>query len=316
MSVHQTLLKSILLGLLSGFAGCGGSQQDVASATASNESPEPTTSETEVSPDDSNAAEQVPDREFGKFVRIDLITSKPEKAAEFYEKLLGWTMAPIPGDGPQRFIIKNKGHELARIHTLDSAQPIPAGWMSWISVEDIDDMMRDVPANGGSVLAAPRKSANGRQAVLQGPTGGVFGVVQLDTDATNDRALQPGDFVLSQLWTKDFEAALRFYSVMGNYSSLNVKFGKTKYSIMQGDGTARAVIRQTPPGRATRWIPFVLSADVDAMAKAAKSLGATVVTQPREVPTLGRVAVIEAPTGGVLGFIQPPKGASDDATVW
>ncbi len=278
-----------------------------------------------MAPDEPDAADQEPDPEYGKFVRIDLITSQPEKAAAFYEKLLGWTitpvpgawtMSPIPGAGPQHFIIENKGQELARIHAMDSGQPIPAGWMSWISVEDIDDMMRDVPANGGSVLAPPSKSANGRQAVLKGPTGGVFGVVQLNTNATNDRDPQPGDFVLSQLWTKDFEAALRFYSVMGNYSSINVTFGKTKYSIMQGDGTARAVIRQTPPGRATRWIPFVLSSDVDATTKAAKALGATVVTQPREVPTLGSVVVIEAPTGGVLGFIRPAKSASEDATAW
>ena len=48
--------------------------------------------------------------------------------------------------------------------------------------------------------------------------------------------------------TSDFDAALSFYSVMGDYTSVNVTYGKTQYSIMQGDRTPCAVIRHIPPG--------------------------------------------------------------------
>jgi hypothetical protein len=96
MSAHQSILKSVVIGLLSAFAGCGGSQQNVTGAPASSEGPEPTPTETEVVPDEPDAAEQEPDPQYGKFVRIDLITSQPEKAAAFYEKLLGWTITPVP----------------------------------------------------------------------------------------------------------------------------------------------------------------------------------------------------------------------------
>jgi predicted enzyme related to lactoylglutathione lyase len=184
--------------------------------------------------------------------------------------------------------------------------------MSWISVEDIDDMMRDIPANGGTVLDKPKDSDLGRSAVLQGPTGGVFGIVQLAGAAEPDTSAQAGDFVLSQLWTDSFEVALGFYAVIGDYTTLSVTYGNTKYRIMQGDGVPRALIRLAPPGKANRWIPFVLSGEVDALSKKAKGLGATILVAPRSVPMLGRIAVIQAPTGGIMGFITPLDSPLDE----
>tara|TARA_R110002096_G_scaffold143328_5_gene299442 strand:- start:97903 stop:98166 length:264 start_codon:yes stop_codon:yes gene_type:complete len=87
--------------------------------------------------------------------------------------------------------------------------------MSYIWVENIDDLMRDVPANGGAILVKPANAKEGRVAVLKGATEGVLGVVQLHGDANGERFAKTGDFVLSQLWTNNYEKAISFYLVMG-----------------------------------------------------------------------------------------------------
>lgn len=143
----------MLVTLLCTLAGCASSTPKGTAAA-----PEATAAQTEHPPAEVGSDEDATDkgeaddedradveREFGKFVRIDLVTAKPDQAASFYQKLMGWNLIPIEGASTERFIIQNQGHELARIQTLDPTRPIPAGWMSWVSVEDIDDMLRDMP---------------------------------------------------------------------------------------------------------------------------------------------------------------------------
>ena len=281
-------------------AACAG--PDKASPTPLPAQPEVVAPTPEPVPEEVVAEVEEYDRDYGKFVQMDLVAKEPAKAAAFYEQLLGWTVTKTPNGN---FVIYNQGRELSRIREYDSSGPIPAGWMSYISVENVDDLMRDVPANGGAILVKPTNAKEGRIAVLKGATDGVFGVVQLHGDANGERLTKTGDFVLSQLWTNNYEKAISFYSVMGDYNSEDVKFRTTRYSILKTGSTPRAIIRKTPAGRANRWIPFVLSDDVDGLVKKAKKLGAKIVTPARVIPTLGRVAVVEAPTGGIIGFIAP-----------
>ncbi len=302
MNSHTLLLAAALAA-----AACAGGPKNTSTAQPAPPTATNPVAELETPAPDAEPVNEAPaperERDFGKFVRIELITSKTKESAIFYEKLLGWTINP--GADPSYLVIENQGHELAKMRSYDSSKSTPEGWLSWLSVADIDDMIRDVPANGGEVLSAPQPGEDGRMAVVKGPTGGIFGMIELSATARAQRDPQEGDFVLSQLWTDDFESAVSFYSVMGDYNTVEVKYEKTNYSIMLAEGEPSAVIRRAPPGRSTRWIPFVYTANPDEVVSRAKSLRAVIVTPPRDVPTLGRVAVIEAPMGGVLGIIRP-----------
>lgn len=291
------------LALLSALLACGGTNTGPAAGTTeprpraapvAKPAPPPV-DEPEPEPEDEI------DRETGKFIDFELLSDRPQEAADFYTALFGWGVA----SDKDVWTLSNHGRVVGRIHRRDASSPVPAGWLCWISVDDVDDLSRDVPANGGSILLAARDTARGREAIVEGPTGGVFGVLDPKKAPDLEGRLRAGDFVLSQLWTRDYERAFAFYSLVGDYTSKEIRFGATRYRILENDDAPRAIIRLVPTGRTARWLPFVMVDDVKQSVARARQLHARVVTEPRKLDSIGQVAVIESPSGGVLGMIQP-----------
>jgi hypothetical protein len=58
---------------------------------------------------------------------------------------------------------------------------------------------------------------------------------------------------------------------------------------------------QVPPN----WTLYFQVDDCDATARRAKSLGGTLVVEPREIPNVGRFAVVRDPQGAVFSLYQP-----------
>lgn len=286
------------IALLFSLAACGsttepGANRPPSSPVAEARPAEPPTEQPERDP---------VDREAGKFIEFDLISDRPEEAAAFYTALFSWTVGRQGGDV---WTLSSHGRVVARVRRHQVGGPVPIGWLCWISVDDVDDLSRDIPGNGGHIRSAARDSERGREAIVEGPTGGVLGVIDPKAPPDPDRRLRAGDFVLSQLWTRDYDRALSFYALIGGYTSKEIRFASTRYRVLENDGAPRAIIRRVPTGRKVRWTPFVIVDDVGATVAAARRLGARVITAPRELETIGRVAVFEAPTGGVLGIIEP-----------
>jgi uncharacterized protein len=105
-----------------------------------------------------------------------VITREPEKHSAFYARVFGWT---INADNPLGY----------RMVDPDSAKGIPGGfWPAppeaqafvqlFIEVTDIDETVRLVTNNGGSVLIPPQTLPAGEQmAILRDPMGISFGLV-------------------------------------------------------------------------------------------------------------------------------------------
>ena len=53
-----------------------------------------------------------------------------------------------------------------------------------------------------------------------------------------------------------------------------------------------------------RWTPYIGVDDTDAMCKKATDLGAKVLVEPMDVPTVGRFAILKDPQGAVFGIIK------------
>ena len=56
-----------------------------------------------------------------------------------------------------------------------------------------------------------------------------------------------------------------------------------------------------------QWLAYVRVGDVDATARKAKELGATICLEPKDIPSVGRIAVIQDPQGAALGFFKPAE---------
>lgn len=305
-------LAVVLLGALVGSSACSGPSSPAATSTTPLAAATPAAEDDEAEVGEPAAETDEPDEaddaeyEYGKFVGFELVTGAPADAAAFWGGLLGWQMTPSGGG----FEIRNGERAIGRI-VPPAGDAVPIGWLSWISVEDVEDLIRDVLANGGRQVVAPRKVDGGLRAIVAGPTGGVFGIVHADAGDAPDRAPGAGDWYWAQLWTDDFEEALGFYEVVGSYNSIEYTVGKTRYRVLQNDERSRAVIVGAPPGQKSRWVPFVVVADVAATVARGRKLKAKILTAPQTIGGIGTFAIVQAPTGGILGVIAPAADSGD-----
>jgi uncharacterized protein len=108
------------------------------------------------------------------------------------------------------------------------------------------------------------------------------------------------------LGTPDAEAAKRFYSALFGWEANTVP-DAGGYTLMTLRGKNVAGISPPPPGpaRPPSWMTYVSSADAEATAAKVKAAGGTVLFEPMQVMTAGRMAVFMDPTGAAFSTWQP-----------
>ncbi|WP_149822948.1 VOC family protein [Streptomyces tailanensis] len=106
---------------------------------------------------------------------VELLTRAPEQAKAFYTTVFGWSVSAAEhytqwGIG---------GADFGGMITMDDKFPheVPAHWLPYFAVEDVDDTARIAAEAGGTMLMEPTSVPEGpRIAVLRDPQGAVFGV--------------------------------------------------------------------------------------------------------------------------------------------
>lgn len=111
-----------------------------------------------------------------------------------------------------------------------------------------------------------------------------------------------GAFSWMELHSGDSGKAKDFYSSLLGWSTEEMEMPDMTYSVI---ANGEEKIGGFPPMAADtpRWLPYVTVDDVDARVEKAKSLGATIAMEPFSVPTVGRMATIVDPVGGVIALI-------------
>jgi predicted enzyme related to lactoylglutathione lyase len=93
-----------------------------------------------------------------------------------------------------------------------------------------------------------------------------------------------------------------------------------KYTIWKQQGKGLGGLMKRPmEAIPPHWLSYVTVANVDATAKKTSDAGGKVMMPPFDVPTVGRIAVIQDPQGAALGVIQPldkPSNCGGNQLVW
>ncbi len=110
-----------------------------------------------------------------------LVATEPQAAATFYAGMLGATVAEdgrtpmFSGD----FLLLVDGKAEAGVTALPMQTGGRAGWLWFVRVAGIDEVVRAVERHGGRVLRKPGMDLmGGRLAVVADPRGAVFGLVE------------------------------------------------------------------------------------------------------------------------------------------
>lgn len=119
----------------------------------------------------------------GKVIWNELNTRDVEGAKTFYAAVCGWTFDSMPmADGASNYVIAKAGDEMAGgffdLKDLPELEGVPAHWLTYVGVDDVDAAARETEAQGGCVRRPPWDIPGvGRIAIVQDSTGAVLGLM-------------------------------------------------------------------------------------------------------------------------------------------
>lgn len=244
---------------------------------------------------------------------IDLMTSDPAKAKEFYTALFGWTYetGDVEKYGGYTMAFKD-GKSVAGLMQSDQNDAgYPDMWSTYLRVEDIDATVAAATAAGGVTYLAPMDiPEQGKMAMLGDPGGASVGVWEFGGHTGFQAHAVSGAANWHELWTKDYPAALKFYQdVFGWKTSVMSDTPEFKYSTLgEGPDATAGIMDATgdlPEQAPSNWQVYFQVDDTDAAVATALSLGATVIQAAEDTP-FGRLAGLTDPTGAMFKIMQPP----------
>lgn len=118
----------------------------------------------------------------------------------------------------------------------------------------------------------------------------------------------PGTFCWVELGTTDSESAKKFYTELFGWTFENKPAGPGMiYTMLFLDGKDTGALYELDEAKRKQgipphWMSYAAVASADESAKKAKELGATIIVDPFDVMTVGRMAVVQDPTGAVFSL--------------
>jgi len=243
----------------------------------------------------------------GSFCWNELATGDAAAATKFYSTLFGWTTSAIPlGDGTDYVMLQHDGKDAAALYETKQSPP---HWLSYVSVAVVDDAVAKAKELGGTLFAGPMDVTDaGRMAVLADPQGAVFAVWQAGKHRGAEIAREPFTVCWNELGTTDEEAAGAFYSALFGWRMDQQNFGGEPYTLLHnGDEQAGGLYNlgdygaDMPPN----WMTYFAVTDTDATCEQARALGGQVFVEPKDIPTIGRMAILADSTGAMFAILQP-----------
>jgi predicted enzyme related to lactoylglutathione lyase len=115
----------------------------------------------------------------GAFNWSELMTTDPEAATAFYAKLFGWQVEPMNMGMPYN-VLKVGDAAIGGIMGMPPGAPVgmPPMWMPYVTVADVDALVKQVVSLGGKVRMPPADIPSvGRFAVIADPQGAAINVI-------------------------------------------------------------------------------------------------------------------------------------------
>ena len=112
-----------------------------------------------------------------------------------------------------------------------------------------------------------------------------------------------GQFTWHDLMTTDFARAVEYYGALFGWKTYAAELGEfgTYTSIQAGEQFIGGIVPLDPShGIPSHWVGYVLVDDVDAACERAAASGGKACVPPFDIPTVGRTAVIEDPSGAII----------------
>ena len=118
----------------------------------------------------------------GSILWTDLTVPNAEAVRDFYREVTGWQVTPVEMGGYSDYTMTSPadGTPVAGVcHARGVNAGLPAQWLVYISVADLDESIARCAKMGGSVVFGPKSMGqHGRYCVIRDPAGAVAALIQ------------------------------------------------------------------------------------------------------------------------------------------
>ncbi len=115
------------------------------------------------------------DNKTGKMVWLDLTVKDAVKVKDFYQHVIGWQAQPVPmNNGEYNDFAMNASDEecvSGICHATGGNADMPAAWLPYFSVADLDESINQVVQQGGELLGKVKTMGADRYVVIKDPAG-------------------------------------------------------------------------------------------------------------------------------------------------
>lgn len=241
---------------------------------------------------------------------IDLMTSDPEKAKDFYARLFGWTYETGDQEKYGGYIMAFKdGQPVAGLMKNDGTSGYPDVWTTYLRVEDIEAAANAAAAHGGQILMGPMEvPEQGQMAMIGDPGGAAVGLWQFGGHTGFKIHDVSGSPVWHELQTRSYDESVQFYrAVFGWDTEVRSDSPQFRYTTLgTGDHSTAGIMDSSahlPEGVPSHWQVYFGVDNADATIEKALSLGGRLV-EPLEDSPFGRMAGLADPTGTMFKIAQ------------
>lgn len=249
---------------------------------------------------------------------VDLMTTDPTAAAEFYSGLFGWDWSAGGADVGGYIMAEIDGRAVAGIGGLPPGAPMMPMWNTYISTDDIEDTLSRVAGAGGTVVVPAMEIVDGgesvgKMAMVADRGGAVVGVWQAGRHVGAECVNETGALIWNELSSRDVAASRESLSAVFDWDYQQLGDGETfDYTVIKveggnddGVGGIMPMPPQVPAQVPSYWAAYFAVADTDAIAAATVAAGGTIYMPPTDSEQ-GRMATLGDPQGAMFSVITAP----------
>jgi uncharacterized protein len=117
----------------------------------------------------------------GQIGWVDLTVDNASEIRDFYRAVVGWEYREVEMDGYADYAMTNlEGRDVTGIcHAKGINEGVPAQWLVYFTVMDLQFALDEAVANGGTILRAPTDMGAGLFAVIRDPAGAVCALFEM-----------------------------------------------------------------------------------------------------------------------------------------
>ena len=256
--------------------------------------------------------QETPEYKPGTFCWVELGTTDGEAAKKFYTELFGWDFNDSPmGPGMVYTMLKLNGKDVGALYQMFPemlSQNIPPHWLSYVSVDNVDESAAKAKELGATLMKEPFDVMDvGRMVTVQDPTGAVFALWQPKSHKGAGVVNVPNSFCWNELVTTDTKKDGDFYTGLFGWGKDVQNLGPMEYTMFTNDGRQAGGMFQLTPEMGNmppHWLVYFAVDDCDAKTQKATELGASTMKPPADIPGIGRFAILQDPQGAAFAIIK------------